>query len=480
MRLLKCENGKFSLTKDLVGVNIPLYAILSHTWGPDSEEVTYQDMVHGSGKDKTGYKKIRFCADQAQRHGLLYFWIDTCCIDKANHAELAEAINSMFRWYRNAARCYVYLSDISTAGCESGLLPSSPPSWEPGFRTSRWFTRGWTLQELLAPASVQFFTQDSTLLGDKISLYRQIHEITGIPVSALRGDDLSSFDVDERFRWAESRETTREEDWAYSLLGIFGVFIPPIYGEGKENAVRRLRSEVRSTLGKVAPGLVSSDCPAFAIGFSLSEVIEAENFVAREEELCRIWEVLGQGSERRTAVVHGLGGMGKTQLAVAYAKRHRHDYSAVFWLNARDDTTLKQGFARAAERILREHSSVVYVANAVQNRNLDEAVVAVKRWLDQPKNDRWLIIYDNYDNPALNKDRANQPTKPDGDMNTFTQSYDIRPFLPDTYHGTILITTRSAKVKLGHQITLRKLKNLKDSLDILANTSNREDLQNGM
>ncbi|KAK0752402.1 heterokaryon incompatibility protein-domain-containing protein, partial [Schizothecium vesticola] len=222
---------------------IPEYAILSHTWGPDSEEVTLQDLVDGSSKGKIGYDKIRFCADQAQRHGLRHFWIDTCCIDKTNNAELAEAINSMFSWYRNAARCYVYLSDVSIAGYGQGGQPSSQP-WESDFRASRWFTRGWTLQELLAPKSVQFFAQDGILLGDKTSLLQQIHEITGIAIPALCGDPLSCFEVEERFKWAENRQTTREEDWAYSLLGIFSVFIPPIYGEGKTNAVRRLRKEI--------------------------------------------------------------------------------------------------------------------------------------------------------------------------------------------------------------------------------------------
>jgi hypothetical protein len=244
MRLLKCnENGKFCLTKDLIGSNVPSYAILSHTWGPDSEEVTFQDLVDDTGKDKAGYHKIRFCADQALRHGLLYFWIDTCCIDKANSTELAEAINSMFRWYRDAARCYVYLSDVSATSLEQSSQPPSPP-WESAFRNSRWFTRGWTLQELLAPKSVQFFARDGTLLGDKTSLQQQIYEITGIAMPALQGGPITRFDVEERFKWAESRRTTREEDWAYSLLGIFEVFIAPIYGEGKANAVRRLRKEI--------------------------------------------------------------------------------------------------------------------------------------------------------------------------------------------------------------------------------------------
>jgi hypothetical protein len=114
MRLLEYNNdSEFSLTEDFVSSKIPEYAILSHTWGADTEEVTYRDLIDGTGKDKIGYKKIRFCGEQARRDGLQYFWVDTCCIDKSNAVELQEAINSMFRWYRNAAKCYVYLSDVS-------------------------------------------------------------------------------------------------------------------------------------------------------------------------------------------------------------------------------------------------------------------------------------------------------------------------------------------------------------------------------
>jgi hypothetical protein len=169
MRLLEYNNnGESSLTKDFVG-KIPDYAILSHTWGADTEEVTYRDLIDGAGKKKVGYKKIRFCGQQARHDGLQYFWVDTCCIDKSNNAELPEAINSMFRWYCDAARCYVYTSDVSITGLPQN---SDQPvlSWEPSFRASRWFTRGWTLQELLAPASVEFFTQEGVRLGDKRSL----------------------------------------------------------------------------------------------------------------------------------------------------------------------------------------------------------------------------------------------------------------------------------------------------------------------
>jgi hypothetical protein len=250
MRLLKCEaNGRITLTPNLVGDKIPVYAILSHTWGQDAEEVTFRDMNDGKGKSKTGYDKIRFCAEQARRDGLQYIWVDTCCIDKSDNTELNESINSMFRWYQDATRCYVYLSDVSTQKRKRSTRQSDSQR-DLSFRESRWFTRGWTLQELLAPRSVEFFTRDRQRLGDKISLGQEIHDVTGIAIEALQGAPLSQFDVKERFKWAEKRQTTREEDWAYCLLGIFNVFLPLIYSEGRDNAVRRLREEVDKASGR--------------------------------------------------------------------------------------------------------------------------------------------------------------------------------------------------------------------------------------
>ena len=245
MRLLRrSKPGEFSFSKNFVGNDtIPPYAILSHTWGADTTEVTFEDLRNGTGKEKPGYEKIRFCGEQAGQDDLEYFWVDTCCINKADFTELSEAINSMFRWYRNAGKCYVYLSDVSaTKRKASDQL--SEFTWESAFRASRWFTRGWTLQELLAPASVEFFSKEGKRLGDGGSLERQIHEITGIAVPALYGTLLSQFSVAERFKWAEKRQTTREEDWAYSLLGIFNVFMPLIYGEGGDNASTRLRDVI--------------------------------------------------------------------------------------------------------------------------------------------------------------------------------------------------------------------------------------------
>lgn len=243
MRLLQHqEDGGLGLTKELVD-NIPPYAILSHTWGDDDQEVTFQDIQHKTGKHKGGYRKLTFCSEQAASDGLQYFWIDTCCIDKSNSTELSEAINSMFRWYQNAAACYAYLSDVSI---DVGEQKEEPPgvSWNATFRKSRWFTRGWTLQELIAPPSITFFSVDGQCLGDKKSLETLLHEVTCISVNALRGAPLSNFSVDERLSWMMVRVTKRAEDRAYSLFGIFDVHLPLIYGEGEKKALNRLLEEI--------------------------------------------------------------------------------------------------------------------------------------------------------------------------------------------------------------------------------------------
>ncbi|KAJ4367429.1 hypothetical protein N0V83_007011 [Neocucurbitaria cava] len=236
MRLLQIHaDGSFSLIS-YVGRNTPPYAILSHTWGPDNEENTFEELEQGTGKVKAGYQKLVFCSKQAMSDGLQFFWVDTCCIDKRSSSELQEAITSMFQWYRRAAKCYVYLSDVSTTGF---------PGTNQLIEKSRWFTRGWTLQELLAPTSVEFFSVEGELLGSKCSLVQEIVKTTGISVEALQGRALSEFTVDERMKWAARRETKRQEDAAYALLGIFDIHIPLMYGEGKENALKRLRREIR-------------------------------------------------------------------------------------------------------------------------------------------------------------------------------------------------------------------------------------------
>jgi hypothetical protein len=228
MRLLRNDGeGHFSLV-EYTGQDIPPYAILSHTWGPDHQEVTFQDIVNNNGRNKHGYQKIQFCGDQATKHGFQYFWVDTCCIDKSSSAELTESINSMFQWYEKAAVCYVALED---------LVPERELSH------CRWFKRGWTLQELLAPKHVRFYDHSWAFVGDKETLARLVSVITGIPKEYLVGRTLASASVALKMSWAARRETKRIEDRAYSLLGIFDVNMPLIYGEGMK-AFRRLQEEI--------------------------------------------------------------------------------------------------------------------------------------------------------------------------------------------------------------------------------------------
>jgi hypothetical protein len=243
MRLLKLSgDGEFSFTKDILDENeIPPYAILSHTWQED-QEVTFDEFLNDESKKKAGYKKLQFCARQAKRDGLEHFWVDTCCINKSNSTELQEAINSMFRWYQKATKCYVYLSDVRTdSENETG---SSLQYSEPAFRQSRWFTRGWTLQELLAPVDVEFFDCEEQLLGNKNELRGVISDITNISPDVLAGQDLKRCSVAQRMSWAANRSTTRPEDVAYSLMGIFDIDMPLLYGEGQEKAFYRLQEEI--------------------------------------------------------------------------------------------------------------------------------------------------------------------------------------------------------------------------------------------
>lgn len=306
------SGGDFSLV-ERVGRNIPPYAILSHTWGENDEEVTFKDLLEDKGEEKAGYAKLRFCAKQAARDGLEYFWVDTACIDKSSSAELSEAINSMFCWYQNAVKCYAYLSDVST----TGRARSVP------FPNSRWFTRGWTLQELLAPKSVEFFSVEGNLLGDKVTLTHEVTMTTGISVDALQGRrPVSRFGVEERMLWAAKRETTREEDFAYSLLGIFDIHMPLIYGEGRKNALRRLQKVVEEfstttadTLSQVVQhrNTIQEAQPTYYIPFPRNRY-----FVGRSKELGELKQRLIADHDCQTMSIVGLGGTGKTQVALQF------------------------------------------------------------------------------------------------------------------------------------------------------------------
>lgn len=243
MRLLNVKERKLEEFFD--EEDLPKYAILSHTWG--SDEVLFSDLVGKGDLLKDGQEqnldrtaKIRGSCKKAEKEGFNYIWIDTCCIDKSSSAELSEAINSMFRWYRGAGRCYVYMADVRDD--DNVRLEYSD------FAKSRWFTRGWTLQELIAPRDVVFYSKNWVELGEKArvgyNLCDEISKITGIAQDVLNGmADISLVSIATRMSWASKRKTTRVEDRAYSLMGLFDISMSMLYGEGKK-AFTRLQQEI--------------------------------------------------------------------------------------------------------------------------------------------------------------------------------------------------------------------------------------------
>ncbi|KAK1834072.1 heterokaryon incompatibility protein-domain-containing protein [Podospora conica] len=216
----------------------PPYAILSHRWGDDDDEVSFQQWRgdHAKIAHKPGYVKINKACEQARTDGLEYLWVDTCCIDKSSSAELSEAINSMFRFYSKAKVCYAYLQDVHGTSTRANNSTT--------FRRSNWFTRGWTLQELMAPKDVVFFTSTWETIGDKENLVDEISTITGIPAHSLWHPGSIRFErIATRMSWVANRVTTRIEDIAYCMLGILDINMPLLYGEGRR-AFQRLQEEL--------------------------------------------------------------------------------------------------------------------------------------------------------------------------------------------------------------------------------------------
>ncbi|EJF59078.1 HET-domain-containing protein, partial [Dichomitus squalens LYAD-421 SS1] len=247
MRLLNTFTGAFESFDDPRAVR---YAILSHVWQLASDhgqsaELSYQQLLalQDSAADPVDLfdklsavaPKVYHACQVAKRDGFRYIWIDSCCIDKASSAELTESINSMFDWYRSGKACYAYLHDVN-----DGLDPKPVTS---KFCRSRWFTRGWTLQELLAPCNVLFLSKDWRPIESKYVLASTISRITGIPIPILRHEQpLSTVPVAQRMSWAYQRQTTKIEDQAYCLLGMFDINMTPIYGEGREAFIRLQQS----------------------------------------------------------------------------------------------------------------------------------------------------------------------------------------------------------------------------------------------
>ncbi|KAH8905287.1 HET-domain-containing protein [Coniochaeta sp. PMI_546] len=242
MRLINVDTYEIETFQ---GEALPEFGILSHTWG--QEEVSLQDMQNlDLAVTKKGFRKIEYCCRQAKADGWQFAWVDTCCIDKTSSAELSEAINSMYRWYSNAMNCYAYLVDTEVRSTQEFLELLLPKTKGKRF-LPRWFSRGWTLQELIAPFDLQFFTVDWVCIGSKRALKGAISAVTGIPVSVLdHSKDVYSWPVASRMRWASMRNTTRSEDLAYCLMGIFNVHLPLLYGEG-HRAFIRLQEEILKT-----------------------------------------------------------------------------------------------------------------------------------------------------------------------------------------------------------------------------------------
>ncbi|KAH7354935.1 hypothetical protein BKA65DRAFT_549010 [Rhexocercosporidium sp. MPI-PUGE-AT-0058] len=396
MRLLHLESGNLSLTEDYTEY-IPPYAILSHTWGKDVEEVTFDDFKAGAYLDKIGYRKVQFCGEQAARDRLQYFWVDTCCIDKSNLPELSEAINSMFRWYQNAVKCYVYLSDVSKR-CNADES-FSQSTWKSEFRHSRWFTRAWTLQELIAPKSVEFFSQEGVLLGDKGSLELLLYEITRVSVEVLRGKPLIELTVQERMLWAAKRAAKRKEDEAYALLGIFGLHMPMIYGEGRENAFIRLEREI----GERSKGANIHGNVHWMIPRALNSL-----FTGRSDLLDRIQSALQSESisiaqTQRRFVIIGLGGQGKSEICLQIASLLKHKFWGIFWVDVDKPSTAERDFIAVAKLLGHSAKTVHEALQALANTQRS-----------------WLLILDNADDP----------------------DFDYQVYFPPGNHGAVLMTTR--------------------------------------
>ncbi|KAI4860899.1 HET-domain-containing protein [Hypoxylon rubiginosum] len=242
-------NTKLLELKEFHG-NIPPYAVLSHVW-VGGEEVSFREFADASPatKMKSGYGKIRDACDMARRDRIAWMWVDTSCIDKSSSAELTEAINSMYNWYRDSTTCYAYLDDVP---CPDGVGESDDETLR-SFRRSRWYLRGWTLQELIAPPRLAFFSREWHWIGDRRGLADEISAVTGIEPSLLRGqggevtEALHQVSIAKKMSWAARRATTRAEDIAYCLLGLFDVNMPLLYGEGGAKAFARLQEEIIKT-----------------------------------------------------------------------------------------------------------------------------------------------------------------------------------------------------------------------------------------
>ncbi|KAL4063365.1 heterokaryon incompatibility protein-domain-containing protein [Scleroderma yunnanense] len=276
------------------------YAILSHRW--IDQEVSYDEMTELAKmeeeardeiRQRSGYQKILDSCEQAKKDEYKWLWVDTCCINKESSAELSEAINSMYRWYENSKVCYAYLHDVTGES-----FPTKPDKrmypncngWP------EWFSRGWTLQEMIAPNAVRFFNKYWQPIGDKRTHAEPLSNITRVPQRVLR--DGFSFNhpcVAQIMSWAADRRTTRVEDKAYSLMGLLDVNMPMLYGEGKK-AFHRLQLEIIRTSDDQSifawgsdgenwrTGSILADDPSFFQDCAQMELMEPHEFIQHVNE----------------------------------------------------------------------------------------------------------------------------------------------------------------------------------------------------
>ena len=277
------------------------YAILSHRW-IEQEEVDYNEIVElakmgeeerAEIRQREGYRKILQSCEQTKKDGYEWLWADTCCIDKRSSAELSEAINSMYRWYENSRICYAYLHDLPGS---SILIVEDHAKYPKSNGWPEWFSRGWTLQEMIAPRDLQFFNKDWHPIGDKRSLAPTLQTITQVPQHVLK-EGLSSNRpcVAQIMSWAANRTTTRVEDRAYSLMGLLDVNMPMLYGKGKK-AFHRLQLEIIRTLNdhsifawscnsiNVRSGSILADDPSFFSSCAKIELMNREEFIESLKE----------------------------------------------------------------------------------------------------------------------------------------------------------------------------------------------------
>ncbi|KAK5674032.1 hypothetical protein LTS10_013212 [Elasticomyces elasticus] len=326
----------------------------------------------------------------------------------------------MFRWYQSAAKCYAYLSDVLVPE-EIREVQAFPISWAQSFRQSRWFARGWTLQELLAPANVEFFSQGGKRLGSRVSLEREVHEITNIPVKALRGQQLAEFSIAERMSWTAGRTTTFKEDRIYCLLGIFGVYLPLIYGEGEAYAELRLREEIEKREKGQGIRRVQDLAASSPLPFSRNE-----HFTGREDELQALDEFLRSSKHRRISIC-GLGGCGKSALAIefGYLALSQRTGLQVFWVAAISRDSFELAYREIGVRLR---------VPGITDDNADIKQL-VKDALNSGIAYEWLMIVDNADDPQILVSSSNAGTK----------VARLADYLPDSDRGKIIFTTRNRK-----------------------------------